>query len=280
MIKKYTEYIFFITIFSLILLTTFRFYSNSFFKIKNKNNISKKELEKIIIHAKEKLGENPTDITALVELGIAHFYSGEEFYMDAINEFEKAREFGSLEPLIPYYLAIMYEKVGLNKYAEKEYAKFLRNFPDNIEVRVKLGNLYFVEDKFQEAIEQFEYAYSLKPHDTVILTNLLFAYKNVNAFEKSLEIFQKLTETTKAIPKKVYLAIAYIYFQTGNWNDAIKYLNLEEKNYPEIPDIYKLRAICWEKLKNKNNAIQDWERLLKIDSKNLTAKEHLKLLKK
>src|SRR5437588_583447 len=56
------------------------------------------QLNAAISSAQERLKVNPQDITTLVELGIYHFEKGKDFYPDAINELEDARELGAQDP--------------------------------------------------------------------------------------------------------------------------------------------------------------------------------------
>src|SRR5262245_14659819 len=70
------------------------------------------QLDAAIASATDRLKGNPQDISTLVELGTLHFEKGKDYYGDAINELEEARELGALDPRIFYCLGVMYQEVG------------------------------------------------------------------------------------------------------------------------------------------------------------------------
>lgn len=145
-----------------------------------------------IAAAQERLKVNPQDITTLVELGTLHFEKGKEFYPDAINELEEARELGALDPRIFYCLGIMYQEVGLYSFALEEYKRYLRHYPDDKETRMLEAKLLYRQKNYPEAVSEYERLKFHYPNDILIEENLGLSLWAAKEVDRAVESFTQL----------------------------------------------------------------------------------------
>lgn len=95
------------------------------------------------------------------------------------------------------FLGLYYMEMGQYQKAEKEfkYAIYLR--PEFIEAYHNLGYLYFIQEEYNSAIEQWEKILEIDPNFTenyVILANLGIIYSKKEMLDKALEYFIQALE--------------------------------------------------------------------------------------
>lgn len=73
--------------------------------------------------------------------------------------------------------------------------------PDDVQVRVDLGNLYFGAHLFEEAIPWFEAALELNPEEVDVSTDLGVAYYYLDDTDRALGQFARSLEVDPAHPK-------------------------------------------------------------------------------
>ena len=109
-----------------------------------------------ISQAQLRLKNNPEDLKALVSLGIDYFQQGPHFYPQGINTLEKARSLGALDSRIFYYRGLMYQNLGFYPFALKEYQRYLRNFPDDEDIRQREAKLLFQAGRYNDALAEYQ----------------------------------------------------------------------------------------------------------------------------
>ncbi len=134
-------------------------------------SISPSESNHRISDAKAYLSSHPDDIHAWTELAIGYYQQGPDAYVDGLNALEKARALGSTDESLFFYAGVMYEAVGLPDYAINELKKYLRYYPDHYEALVRLANVYFHTEKFDEADALYQQVIKQWPRDPTIWFN-------------------------------------------------------------------------------------------------------------
>ncbi|MBI4396350.1 MAG: tetratricopeptide repeat protein, partial [Elusimicrobia bacterium] len=124
------------------------------------------------------LEKSPENISAWIDLTMAHFEQGPDHYLSALEALERARDLGALDDRLFYYAATMYEATGLADYATPEYERFLRHRPEDAEARLRLGNLYYRTEELEKAIEQFRRVLAMRPEDPLVIYNLAMAHRD------------------------------------------------------------------------------------------------------
>ncbi len=75
--------------------------------------------------------------------------------------------------------------------AEMEYRILLEFEPDNLEVRLKLGMVFFRSDKYSEAAEEFNYILKKDPENSEALISLARININILDYQSAITLLQK-----------------------------------------------------------------------------------------
>ncbi len=145
-----------------------------------------------IAAAQERLKGDPQDINALVDLGTLHFQKGKQFYPDAINELEQARELGALDTRIFYCLGIMYQEVGLYPFALEEYQRYLRHYPDDKQISLLEAKLLYQQGRYPEAVSEYERLKFKFPNDPLVQENLGLSLWGAKDVDHAAQTFEAL----------------------------------------------------------------------------------------
>lgn len=125
------------------------------------------------------IASDPDDMLALAESGRLKYQLGQDHYIGAIADLERARALGLCDPRVSFYLGGMYQSVGLYDFSAQEYRKFLNNFPGDGEARMLLAKLCYASGDFAGAEREYETLLKNGKDDPVILENLALArWKN------------------------------------------------------------------------------------------------------
>lgn len=182
------------------------------------------QLNASIVAAQERLKGNPQDIGTLVELGTLHFEKGKEYYPDAINELEEARELGALDPRIFYCLGIMYQEVGLYSFALDEYKRFLRHYPDDKEIRMLAAKLLYKQSSFPEAVKEYERLKFNHPGDSLIEENLGLSLWGAKEVDRAIDSFNQLRGMGADQAKRAEFYLGQIALEKGDAKAAVEHL--------------------------------------------------------
>ncbi len=75
--------------------------------------------------------------------------------------------------------------------------------PEDVQVRVDLGNLYFDAHRFEDAIPWFEAALALSPEEVEVSTDLGVAYYYMDDTDRALSQFARSLDVAPAHPKTI-----------------------------------------------------------------------------
>lgn len=195
-------------------------------------------------------------------------------YKKAINNTSEEKEIISAR----YLLAQTYEIINKPMQAIDEYLKIL-DHDHNENVYIALANLYYKEDKsaaldvLQRAIKEYPDSEPIKE----FLCQLYLATGNyeqaekyaVSIFnkikamlmqEKNEEAFSELQKLSDEDKKDIsYSALmAEYYYNKGDDENALKWIDSFEKMNPNNPLPYQMKALVFEKLNDEYNAHYNW----------------------
>jgi len=128
-----------------------------------------------------------------------------------------------------YLLALVYSTQKDYTKAASEYEIILKSLasdePDNIEIYGYLGQLYYSQGKYQEAIEQFEKILSLEPKNANVMYLLGSLYLEVDKRTEALNLFLKAVDIDPEHDGCLN-TLAYLYAEEGiNLDDALSFIN-------------------------------------------------------
>ena len=119
---------------------------------------------------------------------------------------------------------------------------------------INLGNVFHRQDRFEEAISQYERAYqALLPYKdaegiAVVLSNMAMCLISLNDFPRSLDCYQKAREACERygmplLRDQADYNIAYLYYFRGEYSRAIEMLFAARRTCEISGDAYHL-ALC------------------------------------
>ena len=119
---------------------------------------------------------------------------------------------------------------------------------------INLGNIYYRQDRFEQALASYERAYHAPPLQNdpeaiaAVLSNMATCYISLHLFPKALDSYARARQCCEehGMPLLVMQAdynIAYLYFQRGEYSRAIEMLRAARLNAKKIEDGYHL-ALC------------------------------------
>lgn len=243
----------------------------------------KPQLESALAAVQQRLKEDPQDLRALVEAGILHFEKGKEFYPESVNFFEEARNLGALDPRIFYCLGIMYQELGLYPYALTEYRRFLRNHPEDKEIRMMTAKLLYRQGNFAEAVSEFERLKFQNPGDKLIEENLGLSLWNAKEVDRAAELFGQLRSGGGPVAPRAAVYLGQIALAKGDAKAAVESLQKglagagEELGLP-LESAYASLASAYQKLGMAPEAREAWQQVLKLVPKDPKAQASLREL--
>ena len=161
--------------------------------------------------------------SSYTELGVEYFRRGD--YTMARDKLEKAIELDPDMAQAHGAIAVLYEKVGETKLAEKHYKKALRLNPEDSRLQNNYGQFLCFQDRYKQANKEFMKSannpFYASPY--VPLTNAGLCARRIPDVEQAGEYFrQALQKNPKFAPALLQMAI--VRFETGNFMSARAYL--------------------------------------------------------
>jgi tetratricopeptide (TPR) repeat protein len=137
---------------------------------------------------------------------------------EAIKELKQASELKPADLQSHYLLALIYTAQKDNEGAAREYEFILQSFsdedPENVEIYGYLGQLYYSQGKYSEAVGQFEKILNINPDDANIMYLLGSLYLDLNERDKAIRIFLNAIEADPNHDGSLN-SLAYVYAEDG-----------------------------------------------------------------
>ncbi len=214
----------------------------------------------VLINAKEKNAGNKEFLlnTADISLMLEDYTKAKEIIND-LNAKWKG-DFGVLK-----IEGKLFSMLGENKKAEYIFEKLLQISPNEINLRLELGDLYFHNEKFKEAAEQLIKYLNEKPQDVFARLKLGNAYAEMGQYDKAKSEYKKIikndSKNTEALAallelnktlgntaKAVQVANDMIQIQSNDENAGIKELSDSLQMYEEAVSSYSDNSILSKNL--------------------------------
>jgi len=149
--------------------------------------------------------------------------------------------------------------VGKNDAAEADFAKAetLKYAAKPFEFFELRGSNFLVLKKNEEAVVQLTKALALKPLDTPCLINRASANFELGHYKEALVDAQKAAKLdTKSSAAQQLIGTCYL--KTGQFQNALQYLNQAVANQPKNFEALQFRGLTYEKLGKKELADKDF----------------------
>ncbi|MBK6881044.1 MAG: tetratricopeptide repeat protein [Elusimicrobia bacterium] len=234
----------------------------------------------------------PENIEAMVDLGIVLYQRGPDRYlnkdaaldapwdMGALQLLERARHLGSLDERTFFYLASMYEAKGLPTDAADNYERHLRLHTDDVETRLRLGNLYYRLEDFDKSAAAYRGVLASRPGDPLVSYNLALVLRDKKSWTDGLEALRPFTQNARPLPSGGHKLLGDLWRGAGNPTAAVENYGKEMEASGESVELLAALAQAREDLKENDAAIAAWERVLVLDKDHRDARSRLRRLKK
>lgn len=240
--------------------------------------------------ARTALRSNPENLVAMVDLAVALFQRGPDRYlnkdagldapwdMGALQLLERARHLGALDERAFFYLGAMYEAKGLPTDAADNFERHVRRFPEDVETRLRLGNLYYRLEDLDKSVAAFRSVLASRPGDPLVSYNLALVLKEKKAWTDGLEALRPFTQSGQPLPAGGHKLLGDLWRGAGNPAAALESYNKEGAASGESVDLWAATALAHEDLKDKTAAVAAWERVLALDKNHREARARLRRL--
>lgn len=166
---------------------------------------------------------------------------------------------------------------GKPEEADARLTQWLKEFPEDVAIRVYAAESAMKRGNHKDAISQYEWLRQKQPDNVLVLNNLAWAYfqtKDARALETAERAY-KLAPDNPSVSDTLGIQLV----QTGNVKRGLELLEKAAKAAPNVPEIRFHLAQAWIKVGEKSKARGELERALSINEKFSNHVEALNLLK-
>lgn len=125
-------------------------------------------------------------------------------------------------------------------------------------------------ENLQSSLDKFLYVLEIAPDSVKTLKMIAFVYAKMGDEAQSLNYMVKVAEKDP-LDDMVRTQLGNSSFENGNYEDAVKWYKASAEINPENVDNYFNMALAYNKLKDQNNTLLGYEKVLKFEPDNLDA---------
>ena len=178
-------------------------------------------------------------------------------YKNAIKEFKRAIGLAQDSPYAAdtaHYMAQAHLKLDDTRGAIKAYQESIRLNPWRDDSHNKLGNLYFAENRLEDATREYEAAVELNPDATNFFT-LGEAYLNTDRLNEAETIFNKVDRMMPQDPAGAY-GLGLTHSKQERYEDAIRMFKEAVAKKDDFYDAYAEMGYAYADLGEMDKAAQ------------------------
>jgi Tfp pilus assembly protein PilF len=176
-------------------------------------------------------------------------------YEGAVKEFKRSAGIGrnsSFAADAAQYLAMAYIQLEDTDNAVKAYKTACQIDPSRDDIHVKLGNLYFSQEKYEDARAEYAEAVRLNP-STVNRFSLGQAYIELDRFEDAATQFNEIIRLASNDPAG-YLGLGQTYSRQGKYADAVTQYREAISRDPDLYGAYEQIGYAYADMGDMENA--------------------------
>jgi|LauGreDrversion4_2_1035121.scaffolds.fasta_scaffold108125_1 tetratricopeptide (TPR) repeat protein len=236
----------------------------------NETRQAKENLEKCI-----KI--NPNSVEANLKLAELFFYVKK--YQEAINFSNNALKINENTSKAYFIKGMCYKESGDTANAVSSFQTAVEQDNNLLDSYLELG-IIFTKKKNPLALEYLKSALTIDPKNEDILYNLAYYHQVTNNYIAATEIYKKILSKNINYKEAHYNLGTIEILKNKNYLEAIKYFTNAINADANYADAFFARGVCYEEVKDKTNAIADYQMALQINPKHEFAIENLNNLEK
>jgi tetratricopeptide (TPR) repeat protein len=189
---------------------------------------------------------------------------------EAIKNYKKTLQINPTYFLALTGLAEAYHRIGDYENSIEEYLKALKVNDSDSETFISLGRVYSKKYGVQQALPYYLAAIERNPNDFFCWFNLGSKYREIRAFNKAIECYEKASRLPSIINYKDYRYDLYInlgtaYSQSGNESAAIVSYKLATEIRPDSFDAWLSLCMAYARSGNIPLAKETYGKILIIN---------------
>ena len=242
--------------------------------------------------ARSALQSNPDNIQAMVDLAVVLYQRGPDRYLNteavlerpwemcALQLLERARHLGSLDERLFFYLGAMYESKGLPTDAADNFERHLRRHPEDLETRLRLGNLYYRLEELDKSAAAYRRVLEQRPGDPLVSFNLALVLRDKKLWQEGLAALAPFTEGGRSLPSGGWKLLGDLRRGAQSPSEALACYRRELEISGDSLELALAMAVVHGDLKDNDLAVRCWERVLQFDPDHREARANLRRLKR
>jgi len=135
---------------------------------------------------------------------------------------------------------------------------------------VKLGELYYSRNNYEETIKYFRKSLQLNPEALKIHRNLAQIYVNKGKYDKAIEHYKKVIEINPKLVD-IYDKLGDIYKRQGKYDKAIEHYKKAIEINPKLVDIYDELGDIYKRQGKHDKAIEYYKKVMQFSPDYLDA---------
>jgi len=175
---------------------------------------------------------------------IAEYYFSKNHYTQALELFNEVLKDAGTSAALQQKIGYSYQQTSKFKEALDAYIKADIIQPDDLWTVRKMALCYRMLGNFEQALEFYQQVDYLKPNQTSVLLQIGHCYMELSKFKEALNVYFKLDALLEE-DVKVWRAIAWCSFVSGNLQQADYYVNKLLKTNPTAHDYLNAGHVAW-----------------------------------
>lgn len=200
------------------------------------------------------------DIKSLNSIGIIE--ASKNKHENAIEYFTKAIHIDEFQAILYENRGISYEKITQYELAKSDLQKAIDLEPNDYRINF-LGLIYYRNGEYENAIEYYNQAISIKPEEPIYRENRGLAHYFLNEFDLAEIDFKEAIKTNPTTNSFNYLGI--IYTRKFDYDKAIEYYTKAINQDPDKAILWENRALSWDSLGEHAKAEADLIKAVELE---------------
>lgn len=211
----------------------------------NKPEEARRIFKKMVLHPTERVDE--------VCLSIGYIYFDRKCYEEARNFLSYGFSHGGQRNFdLLFQLAICHEQLGDSNEAIRVYNLVLDIDPYSNDAWFNLGQIYFSQAKYDDALEAYDYAAITGKDDYQAYLQKAHCYFQKECYQKALDAYRDYARRANDFSAPISIFMGECFEQMGDLERAYSFFKKASEDDPDNPDGYAGMCIC---LMDKNQYV-------------------------
>ncbi|MCD6069054.1 MAG: hypothetical protein K0S33_3880 [Bacteroidetes bacterium] len=236
----------------------------------NQTRYSKETLERCV-------KANPGSIEANLKLAELYFYVKK--YEDAIKHINNALKVNENTAKGYFLKGMCYKELGDTGLAVSSFQTTVEQDNEYFDAYIELGTLLTAK-KNPLAVEYLKTALKMQPENKDVVYNIGMYYQQMKNYKTAMETYKALLAKDANYKEAYYNMGAIELYTNKDYKQAIKHFTNAINADANYADAYFARGVCYEELKDKTNAVADYQMAIQINPQHAFAIGNLNAIEK